>query len=103
MSSIFTQTVAFFMGMIIISSNNLFDALCLEMDNMYVCLCHGVTDHAIVACLQQAQCPDFFQLQQQLGVATQCGRCAETVRALIVEHTPALPHTLPPEQVLTLI
>lgn len=49
---------------------------------MYVCICHGVTDHQIrevvdrgAVSLQQVQC--------QLPVAGCCGRCEETARDVI--------------------
>jgi len=52
---------------------------------MYVCLCKRITDGQIrqsrmdgVAC--------FDQLQQQLGVSTQCGCCEELARSVFEEN-----------------
>ncbi|MFV8818387.1 (2Fe-2S)-binding protein [Haliea sp. E17] len=42
---------------------------------MYVCLCHGVTERQIVAAIDSGvDC--MKQLRRDLGIATECGRCA---------------------------
>ncbi len=41
---------------------------------MYICLCKEVTDHHIKDAVEQGV-KSFEDLQQQLGVATQCGEC----------------------------
>lgn len=55
---------------------------------MYVCLCKNITDGQIrqsrasgVSCFQQ--------LQQNLGVSTQCGCCEELARSVFEEHAEA--------------
>lgn len=55
---------------------------------MYICLCKRITDGQIrqsraggVAC--------FDQLQQQLGVSTQCGCCEELARSVFEENMEA--------------
>lgn len=42
---------------------------------MYVCVCHAVTDTQIRDAVQ-AGCCSMRDLRNELGVATQCGRCA---------------------------
>ncbi|WP_341892472.1 (2Fe-2S)-binding protein [Variovorax sp. YR752] len=43
---------------------------------MIVCLCHRVSDHAIVSEVR-AGCASFDELQDTLRVATACGACAD--------------------------
>jgi bacterioferritin-associated ferredoxin len=43
---------------------------------MIVCLCHRVSDHAIVSEVR-AGCASFDELQESLRVATACGACTE--------------------------
>lgn len=43
---------------------------------MIVCLCHRVSDHAIVR-EARAGCASFDELQDTLRVATACGACAD--------------------------
>lgn len=42
---------------------------------MYVCLCHGVTDTDIRRLVRTEGVCTMRQLRQELGVATQCGKC----------------------------
>lgn len=42
---------------------------------MYVCLCHAVTDRQIRDAVESG-CTSMRDLRNELGVATQCGRCA---------------------------
>ena len=41
---------------------------------MYICLCKEITDHQIKDAVEEG-IASFEDLQQQLGVATQCGEC----------------------------
>ena len=41
---------------------------------MYICLCKEITDHQIKDAVEEGV-SSFEDLQQQLGVATQCGEC----------------------------
>jgi bacterioferritin-associated ferredoxin len=43
---------------------------------MIVCVCHRVSDHAIVSEVR-AGCASFDELQDSLRVATACGACTE--------------------------
>ncbi|MDY6842310.1 MAG: bacterioferritin-associated ferredoxin [Pseudomonadota bacterium] len=51
---------------------------------MYVCLCHGVTDREIREAAENGV-SSMHQLGQELGVGTQCGRCACTAREILRE------------------
>jgi len=51
---------------------------------MYVCLCHGVTDRAIREAAENGV-SSMRQLGKELGVGTQCGRCASTAREILRE------------------
>lgn len=42
---------------------------------MYVCLCKGVSDHAIVASVEQGA-RSWRDVQRKTGCGTQCGKCA---------------------------
>ena len=52
---------------------------------MYVCICKQVTDHEIVDAIADGAC-SVKQLQNELGVATNCGECKGCVRKLLREH-----------------
>ena len=51
---------------------------------MYVCLCHGVTDREIRGAADSGV-NSMRQLGKELGVGTQCGRCACTAREILRE------------------
>jgi bacterioferritin-associated ferredoxin len=51
---------------------------------MYVCLCHGVTDRDIREAAENGV-SSMRQLGKELGVGTQCGRCACTARGILRE------------------
>lgn len=51
---------------------------------MYVCLCHGVTDREIREAADSGV-NSMRQLSKELGVGTQCGRCACTARQILRE------------------
>jgi bacterioferritin-associated ferredoxin len=50
---------------------------------MYVCLCHGITDKAIKQAVREDGVGNMRQLKQKLGVATQCGKCAQMAQVII--------------------
>ena len=49
---------------------------------MYICLCNGITDTAIVEAVENGA-TTFEALQMKLGVATGCGSCADIARSLL--------------------
>ena len=51
---------------------------------MYVCVCKAVTDGQIRQAVDQGCC-SMRELRNELGVATQCGRCAVTAREVLDE------------------
>lgn len=51
---------------------------------MYVCVCKAVTDGQIREAVDQGCCT-MRCLRNELGVATQCGRCAVTAREVLDE------------------
>lgn len=51
---------------------------------MYVCICQAVTDHAIHDEVR-AGARSMKDLQQRLGVAQCCGRCAPCAREVLSE------------------
>ncbi|MEX3582122.1 MAG: (2Fe-2S)-binding protein [Burkholderia sp.] len=52
---------------------------------MIVCVCKSVSDRKIRASLAEGVV-SFDELQFELGVASCCGKCEESVRELITEH-----------------
>jgi bacterioferritin-associated ferredoxin len=72
---------------------------------VYICICHGITDHQIRDCVQSGCARTLCDLQGQLGVATQCG-CCERAAMQVVHETlastprepaqPRFPDSLPP-------
>ena len=52
---------------------------------MYVCLCKGVTCSQIRAAVSGAGVYRMRDLARELGVATQCGRCASCAKSLLDE------------------
>jgi bacterioferritin-associated ferredoxin len=56
---------------------------------MIVCVCRRVNDKAIA---QAARCgASFDDIQLALGVATQCGQCASSARAVWMQCRPSQP------------
>lgn len=51
---------------------------------MYVCLCKGVTDCQIREAVCEGAC-SMRELRTHLGVATQCGRCAQHAQRVLKE------------------
>ncbi|XOZ32333.1 bacterioferritin-associated ferredoxin [Halomonadaceae bacterium KBTZ08] len=52
---------------------------------MYVCVCNQITDHEIRRAVEDG-CSSMRQLRNELGVATQCGRCGTMARDILNEH-----------------
>lgn len=52
---------------------------------MYVCLCKGVTCNAIRSAVQDQGAVTLRDLSRDLGVATQCGKCAHSARQILNE------------------
>ena len=57
--------------------------------SVYICLCHGITDTQIRSCVKDGA-RSLCDLSGQLGVATQCGCCADVALQLLNEALP--PH-----------
>ena len=51
---------------------------------MYICICHGITDHQIRSCVKDGA-RTLCDLSGQLGVATQCGSCASSALSILDE------------------
>lgn len=51
---------------------------------MYVCVCQAVTDRQIREAVCNGAC-SLKELQNRLGVARQCGRCAQCAHNLVKE------------------
>ena len=49
---------------------------------MYVCVCKRITDKAIVDSVRNGA-SSLSEVQQQLGVASQCGSCSELAENII--------------------
>ena len=49
---------------------------------MIVCVCNAVTESEIRACVEFG-CRDLDQLRETLGVANQCGCCADCAREVL--------------------
>lgn len=58
---------------------------------MYVCVCHGITDRQIRRAVDQGA-SSLTEVQQQLPVGGCCGRCVDTVCAVIEERVEACRH-----------
>lgn len=51
---------------------------------MYICLCKGISDQAVRAAVRDG-CSSLHELRRELGVASQCARCARDARDLLRE------------------
>ena len=54
---------------------------------MYLCLCKGITDGAVREAAR-AGCGSLHDLRRELGVASQCARCARDARDILREVLP---------------
>lgn len=52
---------------------------------MYVCVCHGITEHEIRACADAGAC-SVADLTNCLGVGAGCGRCVPCAKQILGEH-----------------
>lgn len=52
---------------------------------MYVCLCKGITCGQIRTAVAEGGAQHVRDLTQQLGLATQCGKCAKCARGVLQE------------------
>jgi bacterioferritin-associated ferredoxin len=52
---------------------------------MYVCLCHSVTDTDIRRLVRTEGVCTLRELSQQLGGATQCGKCGRCAKEVLRE------------------
>jgi bacterioferritin-associated ferredoxin len=50
---------------------------------MYVCLCNAVTDSQIREAVAQGQCSSMRDLNRELGVSIQCGKCGRDAKNLL--------------------
>lgn len=55
---------------------------------MYVCLCKGITDRDIERAVEEGA-SSFRAVRDQLGVSTQCGKCARLARVIVNDKLPA--------------
>ena len=55
---------------------------------MYVCVCNGITDKQIRKAAESGV-RDLWDLQAELGVASNCGSCKETASEILREHRAA--------------
>lgn len=51
---------------------------------MYVCICRAVTEHEIRDAIELGA-HSMLALRHQLGVSTECGKCAAEVRRILKE------------------
>ncbi|MFT6957160.1 MAG: bacterioferritin-associated ferredoxin [Halieaceae bacterium] len=51
---------------------------------MYVCICKGITDTQIRAAVQNGA-SSLCEVQNTLGVASQCGKCGILAREIVLE------------------
>ena len=51
---------------------------------MYVCICNAITDHEVRGAIALGA-RSLADLKSTLGVATQCGRCADCAHGLVRE------------------
>lgn len=56
---------------------------------MIVCICQRVSDREIARHARAGM--DFSDIQLELGVATQCGRCESCARAVVAQCSPQAP------------
>ena len=52
---------------------------------MYVCICHGITDHQIRETLDRGAA-SLGEVQMQVPVGGCCGRCLPTAQEVVDEH-----------------
>ncbi len=55
---------------------------------MFICLCNNVTENEIRACVEDGA-RAMRDLRRELGVASQCGKCARHARDVLKDSLPA--------------
>lgn len=60
---------------------------------MYVCLCNGITDGQIREAALERGCDSLRDLRRELGVGSQCAKCARHARQVLRETRSAAPVT----------
>ena len=58
---------------------------------MYVCICNAITDKQIRAAAESGK-RDLWRLQAELGVATNCGSCADVAQEILAEFSGPQPN-----------
>lgn len=58
---------------------------------MYICICNGITDHAIRECAEAGIC-SLRDLECTLGVGVSCGRCRDAAAEILQESAPMHRH-----------
>ena len=61
---------------------------------MYICICHGITDHQIRDCVNDGA-RTLCDLRGHLGVATQCGCCEGAAMQVLNETLASAPREAP--------
>ncbi|MFC6327818.1 bacterioferritin-associated ferredoxin [Alloalcanivorax gelatiniphagus] len=59
---------------------------------MYVCLCNGITDSQIREAAESG-CDSLRDLRRELGVGSQCAKCARHARQVLRDTRNAMPAT----------
>jgi bacterioferritin-associated ferredoxin len=62
-----------------------------DTHEMYVCVCHAVTDRDIRKAVDRGAC-SLFDVQCELPVGSCCGRCQETAEKVVDEQLQARAH-----------
>lgn len=55
----------------------------LQGSNMFVCLCHGITDTQIEHVVRTQGVGNIRELKSALGVGSQCGSCIDMAQDII--------------------
>jgi bacterioferritin-associated ferredoxin len=55
---------------------------------MFVCICHGITDHQIREAAENG-CKSVSELTMRTGAGSTCGTCMDMAADLLVKHSPA--------------
>ena len=61
---------------------------------MYICVCHGITDHAIRRAADDG-CVDLHELTMRTGLGSGCGSCLSLAADLLAESAATRAFPLP--------
>lgn len=50
---------------------------------MYICLCKGITDNQIREAIVEGGAASWRDVSKQLGVSSQCGKCAVVAKQVV--------------------